>query len=735
MPCAILVEPVKLTRFAVNFVLMVALGAIALATSVALLAPASGSLAGAVSMRSVDVTLKAEPQRSYVFDRNGNVMTTLYDEDRAPVKLKDVPKVVIDAVLAIEDRKFYEHNGVDYAGAFRAFFKNADSGAIEQGGSTITEQLIKNTLHKDVKDRTVKVKVSEMVLATRLENELSKSQILEDYLNLVPFGHNAFGIEVAAERYFNETMYQLTLPQAALLAGLVQAPSRLDPISSPANAFRRRRIVLSVMRETNKITAAQADAANAAPLPTKLYYPEASQRSYYIDAVLDQLLKPNAHQPLSAANVLGKTPKEAHKHLYEGGLRIYTNYDPTTQYMANLAISDIVPKNQSQFTAALVSIDNKDGAVRALAFGRGYDSSQFDPALDGPGRQAGSSFKSITLAAALSSGYSPDDRVPGYSLRWRLGPGEGTDSFYRLSGDCHGGEPTLTQAIAISDNCAFVRTELSLGPGHYGQDGARRVISMASRMGIDTSHFSPVVSTTLGTNGVHPFEMAQAYTVIAADGILHPATFVAKIVGPTGKVLYETPTNGKRILEPEVARSETQMLTQVLKNGTAGGLSIGRPAAGKTGTTDHNQDAWFIGYTPEITTAVWMGDPTAETPMTNVGGRSVFGATYPAEIWAAYMKSALGNSPPTDFIAPNEKLWPERQRIDEMGRGFRSYRQPDFTTTTTSPVVITPETKPTIPFIVRPTTPPPVTVPHTTPRTTPPPTAPPPTAPPPTTGP
>ena len=179
-----------------------------------------------------------------------------------------------------------------------------------------------------------------------------------------------------------------------------------------------------------------------------------------------------------------------------------------------------------------------------------------------------------------------------------------------------------------------MRTELSLGPGHYGQDGAQRVIDMASRMGIDTSHFQPVVSTTLGTNGVHPFEMAQAYSVIAADGVLHPAQFVSKIVGPTGKVLYENDGSGKRVLTPQVARSETQMLTEVLKNGTASGLSIDRPAAGKTGTTDENQDAWFIGYTPQLTTAVWMGDPNAETPMTNVGGISVFGATYPADIWA-----------------------------------------------------------------------------------------------------
>ena len=390
-----------------------------------------------------------------------------------------------------------------------------------------------------------------------------------------------------------------------------------------------------------------------------------------------------------------------------------------------------MPKNQSQFTAALVAIDNHDGAVRAVAFGRGYSASQFDPAVDGPGRQAGSSFKTITLAQALSSGYSPDDRVGGYSLTWQLGPGSGSDAYYHLSGDCHGGDPTLTEAIAKSDNCAFVRTELSLGPGHYGRDGANKVIEMATRLGIDTSHFQPVVSTTLGTNGVHPLEMAQAYSAIAADGVLHPAQFVSKIVGPTGKVLWRNEHLGKRVLSSQVARTETQMLTEVLKNGTAGGLSIDRPAAGKTGTTDSNQDAWFIGYTPQLTTAVWMGDPNAETPMTNVGGISVFGATYPAHIWAQFMKAALANLPSIDFVMPDESLWPKSTQIDEQGRGYHSssYYQPPVTTTTIASTPTTGAPVTTVPRIVRPTVPPPpVTVPRTTPPTTPPtspPTAPP----------
>jgi membrane peptidoglycan carboxypeptidase len=657
------------------------------------------------------------------------------------VKLSAVPKQLINAVIAIEDRRFYEHNGVDLAGTFRALTRNVDAGKIEQGGSTITEQLVKNALSLG-KKRDAKEKFREAVLAVKLESELSKNQILQDYLNLVSFGNNASGVEVASERYFNESVLSLTLPQAALLAGLVQAPTTLDPITHPAAAARRRSEVLEAMFETHKITARQQVAANSAPLPTRTFYPEASQRSYYIDALLEQLEAPNPFIPGDPANVLGKTPAAAKKRLYEGGLRIYTDYDPGMQLAADAAIANIIPSNQTQFTAALVSIDNTNGAVRAVAFGRGYNASQFDPAVDGPGRQAGSSFKGITLATALANGYSPDDRVDADDLTWRIGPGTGSDAFYHLSGDCDGGDPTLTEAIARSDNCAFVRTELSLGPGNYGHDGARKVIAMAGQMGINTSQFQPVVSTTLGTNGVHPLEMAQAYSVIAADGVFHPAEFVSKIVGPTGQVLYKAPTVGRRVLTAQNARTETQMLTEVLKNGTAAGLSIGRPAAGKTGTTDDNQDAWFIGYTPQLTTAVWMGDPNAETPMTDVGGISVFGATYPAHVWAAFMTSALAKQPIVDFPLPDERLWPRAEQIDEQGRGFHHYFEggsSGITTTTLPPVTATtaPTTKTTTPRITHPTVPPPVTVPRTTPRTTPPTSPPtsPPTAPPPTSGP
>jgi penicillin-binding protein 1A len=403
---------VKPARFVVNFVLIVVLGSTALAVSAALLVPAGQTFKAAVSpLGPLNVRIQAQPQRSYVFDRSGNLMTTLYTADRAPVRLQDVPQQLIDAVLSIEDRKFYQHNGVDFGGTLRALNRNIDSGSLQQGGSTITEQLIKNTIDKGV-PRTPKTKFREAVTAIRLEDELTKTQILEDYLNLVWFGHNAYGVEVASERYFNKTMFALTLPECALLAGLVQAPSALDPISHPGPAATPR----ARARRDGEDAQDHAGAgrrANAAPLPTQVYYP--SRLSAVTTSTLDRFAPPaRVDSPTDPANALGKTRAIRLAKIYRGGLRIYTNYDPTMQYIANLAISNVIPKNQDQFTGALVSIDNSNGAVRAVAFGRGYDASQFDPAVDGPGRQAGSSFKGITLAIALSSGYA---RRPGRRLR------------------------------------------------------------------------------------------------------------------------------------------------------------------------------------------------------------------------------------------------------------------------------------------------------------------------------
>jgi penicillin-binding protein 1A len=258
-------------------------------------------------------------------------------------------------------------------------------------------------------------------------------------------------------------------------------------------------------------------------------------------------------------------------------------------------------------------------------------------------------------------------------LNWRLNQGSGKGAFYNIGGsnnDCGGDVIPLTRAIARSDNCAFVRTELSLGPANFGGDGVKAVIQTAKSMGINTANFQPVVSTTLGTNGVHPLEMASAYSVFPNDGVLKRSKFITKIVDRNGKTIYQAPTNGVQVLSTNVARTETNMLKGVLRSGTASSTlgNFPRPAAGKTGTTDHNQDAWFVGFTPQYTAAVWMGNPAGEVPMTNVGGIRVFGATYPAKIWRSFMIDANAPLPALDFQLPDRTLFNQSRFITELGR-------------------------------------------------------------------
>jgi penicillin-binding protein 1A len=692
---------VKAFSFIVRFVAVVVLGSAALAGAVALLGPASRSLAHTTTpLGNLNLTINAPPERSIVYDRYGNPIPggTFALQDRATVKLKDIPQVLIDAVLSTEDRKFYEHHGVDIAGTIRAAFKNVDAGGISQGGSTITQQLVKNTLTVNMK-RDLKTKAREAFLAYRLEQELSKNQILEDYLNLVYFGNGAYGVQAAVERYFPFTpLMKLSLAQAALLAGLIQSPEALNPVLHPAAAARRRDEVLDAMVTNHKATRAAADAAKAVPLPTVVSYPHSTRLDYYLQEVLKELLTDNPNVNGDPGEVLGSTESARAREVYRGGLKIYTAYDPYYELEAIQALGSTLPV--SPFTASIAVIDNATGDVRAIANARSFQQTQFDPATESS-RQAGSSFKVFTLATALSSGYSPDDTVSGSPFTTQIAAGRSSSDYYPVGGgDCHGRTMTLRDAIAISDNCAFVRTELSLGPHNYGRDGVDRVISMAQTMGIDTSNFDHVVSTTLGTNGVNPLEMAQAYSVLANSGVLRPATFVTKIVGSNGRVIYDaTKANPPtRVLDANVANTETDMLKGVLRHGTAS-PSLGnfpRPAAGKTGTTDKNVDAWFVGYTPQFTAAVWMGNPNGEIPMRNVGGITVFGGTYPARIWGAFMRSATNGLPALDFPAPNRFLLPRPSFISETGRrtGFGGFIQSGNTPVPTSPPATTPATSP-----------------------------------------
>jgi penicillin-binding protein 1A len=700
-----------------KLLLTIAVGSAALAGSLALLAPAGHSLQNATTpLGALDLTINAPAARSIVYDRFGNVIGQFSQEDRQPVKLKAVPQVLINAVLSIEDRRFYEHHGVDWGGTMRALFKNVDAGGVTQGGSTITQQLVKNTLSTNRK-RDLKTKAREAILAIRLEHELSKNQILEDYLNLIYFGNRAYGVQAAAERYFDKPLKQLNLADAALIAGLIQSPEALNPITHPGAAARRRSEVLDAMVTNHKITAAQARFAKKIPLPTKTFYPNAPPLSYYMVAVRELLLY-GTTAPGGPSEVLGANSQARANELATGGLKIYTAYDPYIQFAAGAAMAEQDPK-RPPFNESLVVVDNSDGGVRAIANSKPFSAaSQFDPVVLGS-RQAGSSFKTFTLAAALSRGYSPNDTVSGDGLDYQQA-GSGPDAFYKLSKDCHGGTPTLSLAIAISDNCAFVRTEVSLDPTNYGHAGAAVVNNMAYQMGIDdAAKFPPDISSTLGTHGVSPLEMAQAYMTLPNDGVAKRANMITKIVAPGGKVLYQANDPGHRVLDPQVARTEISMLEGVLHTPGATGYanlnSMTRPAAGKTGTTDNGFDAWFVGFTPQYTAAVWMGDPNGNTAM-----GEVFGGTYPAKIWRDVMERVTANLPPLDFAQPNPFLWPPGSFISEQGRRFTFGSAGNGGGGVVPPPQFPVAPAPTTPVTAAPQQPtPPVTKPkkHTTPTT------------------
>jgi penicillin-binding protein 1A len=623
--------------------------------------PAGAQFAEATSYGALLPEMNKQSQRSYVLDRNGQVMTTLFaEEDRQPITLADVPQHLIDAVLAIEDRRFYEHDGVDYEGTTRALFQNLDAGEVEQGGSTVTQQLVKNTMG-DPEKRDLKTKIREAVLAVRLENEMSKDEILERYLNVIYLGNGAYGIKAASERYFGKPdPKQLTIGESALLAGLIQSPEVLNPVTHPDRAARRRSIVIDALLDLDEITEEEARVAREEPLPTQARSPD-RRRDYFQEEVVKQLLNDDPAVAGDVAEFLGPDEQARYNAVFRGGLRITTTYDPTLQWIAATAVRDTLP--ETTFVAAIVVIDNSDGSVRAMFTGKDFTESQFNP-ITLNGRQTGSSFKGVTLATVLDAGYSPNDRVSGGSLHVNR-PGEDWDL------DCSGGTMTLMDATAKSNNCAFGRTIMSLGPGHFGDDGSQRVVDMAGRLGIDTSKLSPVPALTLGASNTNVLDMAEAFSVFANEGIHRLPRFISKIESPDGGVIYQADTVGERALSEQIARTETEILTGVIRSGTGTAARLDRPAAGKTGTTDNNSDAWFVGYTPQYTAAVWMGDwERSDVYMNNVGGRRVSGGSYPAEIWAAFMQPAHDNLPVMQFNPPDEQQWPGAQRIDEFGRSY-----------------------------------------------------------------
>lgn len=569
-----------------------------------------------------DLVPKGRDQTTVVLDRDGQELAKLFaEQDRIDVPLADMPATLRQAAVAVEDKRFYEHQGVDPIGILRALLADVIRGQ-RQGGSTITQQLVKNAFVTP--ERTLKRKVQEAVLAYRIEKNLSKDQILELYLNTIYFGHGAYGVESAARVYFGRKAADLDLAQSAMIVGVVRSPANLSPYLEPEAARNRRATVLGLMRDQGFITDAEHIAASATEVELAGLKPRKVQAPYFIEYVKAQL-----------------TEEFGENAVYREGLVVRTTLDLRMQKAAESAIAASLDR-QGDPSAALVAIDPSTGAILAMVGGRDFASQQFNVAVQGR-RQPGSSFKPFVLAAALDEGVSPEASYESGPATLKV-PG-GPDWKVTGAGGGRTGPMRLREATEKSVNSVFARLILEVGP--------EKTVSLAREMGI-TSQITPVPAIALGGHeeGVTPLEMAAAYGTLAAGGRSATPFAVADVKDAAGKTLATHEVKTAEALDPAVAFLTTDILTGVLSRGTGTAARIGRSAAGKTGTTQKYRDAWFAGYTPDLVAAVWVGYPEAQREMTNVHGRRVTGGSFPAEIWAAFMKAALKGSDPVAFQRP-----------------------------------------------------------------------------------
>ncbi|MBA2624791.1 MAG: transglycosylase domain-containing protein, partial [Acidimicrobiia bacterium] len=587
-----------------------------------------------------EIDLEPLAERSVVMAADGSRIGVLEAENRTSVDLAEVPDVVIDTVLAIEDRDFYRHEGVNLRATFRALLENVEAGEVEQGGSTITQQLVKNALLTPEQD--LGRKIEEAVLARRLEDSMSKDEILERYLNTVFLGNRSYGIQAASKRYYDRPVQELGLAEAAFLAGLIRNPVGYDPIRRPEVARGRRDVVLDRLVELDELEPAAAELLKTVPVPTAVF-DDRPPRDYFLDEVRRRLLQDER---------LGESVREREDLLLRGGLTIRTTLDPRLQQLAAQAMATQLPDTGGAFAGALASVDPATGAVRALIGGPGFDRYEYNIATQGVGQQPGSSFKPIVLAAALNTGLiTPNDTIQGSSpctfevedFPDQIGPEDWEVENYEGT---RGGTGTIRSATARSLNCAYARLLLLIG--------RQPVIDMAKKLGI-TTDLQPNAAIALGSEVVYPLDMASVYGVFAADGLRHENYVVEEVLDRDGEVLLQQDKTPERVLTEDLARTVTDVLTGVVDGGgTGASASLGaRPVAGKTGTSQESWDAWFVGYTPQLSTAVWMGSPEGNITMANVGGRArVTGGSFPAAIWKAYMQPALDGQPVVEFAEP-----------------------------------------------------------------------------------
>jgi penicillin-binding protein 1A len=580
------------------------------------------------------MTLPDEPPRvqtSLVLDSEGATLAELFkDQNRIDVPLTKVSRVMQQAVIAAEDRHFYRHSGIDPIGITRAFFRDLRGGGPLQGGSTITQQLVKNTYLTP--KRSLVRKFKEAVLAVKVEQQYSKRDILERYLNTVYYGRGAYGVEKAAQAYFGRSAAELELPQAALLAGLIRAPERADPVTAPEVATARRKIVLDAMVETKAVTRAQATVASRSGLDAQPR-PDPNQalrgNTAYFVALVRQW----------AVREFGE------RVAFSGGLRIETTLDRKLQDAADTAVRAVLDRPDDP-DAALVSMTS-DGAVVAMIGGKDFQASQTNLATNRVRPQAGSTFKPFVLAAALTEGIPLN--------RTYEGPPKKTvdfEGFPPYEVENFGGESfgniDLTTATSHSVNTVYAQLAADVG--------LPAIASTARSLGIESK--VPVVpAMALGSANVSPYEMVRAFMTFANRGERVEPYFVRRVTDADGTELYRAESTTERAYPERYADVVNDVLSRVVSDGTGRAAAIGKPAAGKTGTTTGNTSAWFVGYTPKIGTAVWMGyHADYRRPMDRVHGREVTGGSFPAQIWQRFMKVATAKIDTGRFTPPDPEL-------------------------------------------------------------------------------
>jgi penicillin-binding protein 1A len=607
---------------------LLALGVIATVCVIAVLSAAGYVLAVAATAPDLS-ELKADDkgELSVVFAADGSRLGFIQsDVLRRVVPWDVIPVHMRRATVAIEDERFYKHEGVDLNAIVRAGIKNLESGDTVQGGSTITQQLVRALYIKDP-ERNFERKIREAKLASELEEKHSKTWILHNYLNSVPFGtvngRTAIGVQAAAVTFFDKHAKDLTLDESALLAGLPQAPSQYNPFRNPAAAIERRNEVLEQMLDNDYITQAEYEEAARKKLHLKQGFRYVHRREpYFFDYVQEKLIE---RYGVGVAR--------------RGGLRIHTTIDPEMQDLAREAINAYWGDPAGP-ASAIVSIDPTTGKIRAMASSGTYGERRFNLAAQGH-RQPGSAFKTMVLTAAILKGVDPD--ATSYTSKpVALNVGEGAPPWeVKTFGNTYSGTMSLTRATLASDNTVYAQLIMDIGP--------EEVCKAAKLLGI-TTKLDCYPAEGLGglTRGVTPLEMARAYGTLANGGIRHRATGIERVVFPDGTRENLAKSEGKRVMSDGQAYEVTKILEMNIQSGTGTAADYGCPAAGKTGTTDEATDAWFVGYTPQLSTAVWVGYPDSRVAMPGAQG-----GTHAAPVWHAFMTEAHGDFC-DDFALPEE---------------------------------------------------------------------------------